>query len=77
MNDQVYTLEFDGRAGDHTDVQVQQLIRTHGGDITGAGTLLAANPMRRDIEFVIPADRAQVLLIALRLMGIEPRAKVH
>lgn len=77
MTDQIYTVVFDGRAGDEIDVIVQRAISAAGGEVLGCGTFLMSNPTRRDIEFSVPADHAEPLINELRLLGLSPQAKVH
>jgi len=77
MVDQVYTLVFDGRAGDQTDVAVQKAIQAAGGEVIACGTFLASNPAQRDIEFRVPADQAETLIAVLRRFGVHPHARVH
>jgi hypothetical protein len=76
MTNQTYTLEFDGRAGDSTDVYIQTAIDEVGGKVIGCGTFLMSNPPQRDIQFIVPADRVETLTVMLSLVGVVPRAQV-
>ena len=65
----IYTLAFDGRAGDDRDLACRDIIDRHGGRVTASGTFLMSDPPVRDLDFVVDANKAPDLVATLRDAG--------
>ncbi|HKD75652.1 MAG TPA: hypothetical protein VKB76_09165 [Ktedonobacterales bacterium] len=75
MSDHTYTVDWDGRAGDATDLKVYDLVAQAGGKVIGSGTFIASDPPHRDLDFTVPQEAAGDLCLALLDIGLKAKRR--
>lgn len=73
MTDQsIFTLRFEGKPLDTSDLLCRTIIADGGGEITASMTNLTFDQPIRDIEFIVIGEKAATLVAALKAARFEP-----